>query len=114
MAEVPECRSLDEIRGQIDRIDRGIVSLIAERGIHVRQAARFKVTPADVRAPDRVAQVLAKADALARELTADPAVVAAVYRAMVGAFIQAELAEHATLGRGADAELPAAPPPADE
>ena len=36
--------SLDQVRAQIDRLDRQIVALLAERGEYVRQAARFKKT----------------------------------------------------------------------
>jgi isochorismate pyruvate lyase len=39
---VYQCQNLDEVRTQIDRIDRALVSLLAERGLYVKQAARFK------------------------------------------------------------------------
>ena len=91
------CESLDEVRAQIDRLDRAIVELLAERGGYVRQAARFKKTSADVRAPARVEQVIAKVRALADELGADADVVERVYRAMIAAFIDAELDEHRNL-----------------
>lgn len=66
------------------------MALIAERGAYVRQAAGFKKSAEEVPAPQRVAQVLAKVDALAVELGADPAVVDATWRAMIAAFIDAE------------------------
>ena len=44
-----------------------------------------------VRAPDRVAQVIAKVRGLALESKADPGVVEATYRAMIDAFIDLEL-----------------------
>ncbi len=91
------CDSLEEVRSEIDRIDRVIVGLLAERGGFVKQAAAFKKTSADVRAPQRVGQVIDKVVALSKELGADPAVTEAVYRAMINAFIEAELAEHARL-----------------
>ncbi|MWV18006.1 chorismate mutase [Pseudomonas sp. L-22-4S-12] len=94
------CESLAEVRAQIDRLDRQIVALLAERGRYVSQAARFKASSAEVPAPDRVAQVLAKVGALAEQEGANPQVVAQVYLAMIGAFIEAELAEHARLERG--------------
>lgn len=84
---------------KIDRIDRQIVGLLAERGHYVKQAAKFKKTTADVKAPQRVEQVIAKVKALAVELDANPAVTEQVYRAMIAAFIEAELAEHATRKR---------------
>ncbi|MCW3479363.1 chorismate mutase [Neisseriaceae bacterium JH1-16] len=100
MVQSRECHSIDEVREQIDRLDRQIVALLAERGGYVRQAAGFKRNSDEVRAPQRVEQVIAKVRALAGELDADPTVVEQTYRAMIDAFIAAELAEH---GRRRDA-----------
>ncbi len=97
MNPIPSCPDLASVRTHIDRIDRQIVTLLAERGAYVSQAARFKTTTADVQAPQRVAQVIAKVTALAAELGANTAVTEQVYRAMIDGFIQAELAEHAAL-----------------
>jgi isochorismate pyruvate lyase len=92
---VEHCDSIEEVRANIDRIDRQIVALLAERGGYVKQAARFKQTADDVKAPQRVEQVIAKVTALSRELGADPSVTEQVYRAMIAGFINAELVEHA-------------------
>jgi len=97
MTTITNCNSLEEVRANIDRIDRQIVALLAERGAYVQQAARFKKTTDDVKAPQRVEQVIAKVTALAGELGADPSVTERVYRAMISAFIDAELAEHTAL-----------------
>ena len=97
MPRFVKCASLDEVRQQIDRVDRELVALIAERGNFVRQAAGFKKTAAEVPAPQRVTQVLARVDALARESGADPVVVAGTWRAMIAAFIEAERGAHALL-----------------
>ncbi|MES2604170.1 MAG: chorismate mutase [Pseudomonadota bacterium] len=93
------CDSLEAVRENIDRLDRQIVGLLAERGGFVKQAARFKKTTDDVKAPQRVEQVIAKVVALSAEMGANPAVTEAVYRAMIAAFISAELAEHAALAK---------------
>ena len=71
--------------------------MIAERGAYVSQAARFKKDSDAVRAPQRVEQVIAKVRALADALDANPDVTEAVYRAMIAAFIEQELAEHSAL-----------------
>lgn len=91
------CTSIEEVRANIDRIDRQIVRLLAERGCYVKQAARFKKTTEDVKAPQRVEQVIAKVAALSRELGADPSVTEQVYRAMISGFTNAELAEYAII-----------------
>lgn len=91
------CHSLEQVREHIDLLDRQIVSLIAQRGAYVSQAARFKKDSNAVKAPQRVEQVFAKVRALANELGANPHVTEDVYRAMIAAFIQQELAEHSAL-----------------
>lgn len=97
MNNIVTCNSLEEVRSNIDVIDQKIVSLIAQRGGFVMQAARFKKTTEDVKAPQRVEQVITKVRALATELEANPDVTESVYRAMISAFINAELAEHSSL-----------------
>jgi len=85
-----EVRSLDEVRENIDRLDKAIIRLIAERSGFVVQAARFKATRADVEAPKRVEQVVAKVRTLATEAGLAPEVAEAAYRAMIMAFIEVE------------------------
>jgi isochorismate pyruvate lyase len=83
---------LAEIRARIDLLDREVVRLLAERETLVRQAGRLKSDSSAVRAPDRVAQVIARVRVVAEEVGASPAVVERTYRAMIGAFIELELA----------------------
>ena len=84
------CNTLGEVRGNIDRLDREIVRLMAERGRYVHEAARFKANPAQVEAPERAEAVVKKAMALAEQDGLSPKVAEAVYRAMVRAFIDYE------------------------
>jgi isochorismate pyruvate lyase len=97
---ISNCESLDEVRShidRIDRIDRQIVAYLAERGGYVKQAAKFKKSTDDVRAPQRVEQVISKVMALAEEVGANTVVTEQVYRAMISGFINAELVEHAAI-----------------
>lgn len=94
------CTSIEDVRQHIDQIDRDLVALLARRGQLVTQAAAFKKTSADVRAPARVEQVIAKVRAEAREAGAPVEVVERVYRAMISAFIDEELSTHARLLNG--------------
>ena len=93
------CTTLEEVRTNIDRLDQQIVTLLAERGRYVSQAARFKKDTDGVKAPQRVEQVIGKVRTLADELGANPDVTESVYRAMIAAFIEQELAEHKTLAK---------------
>src|SRR4029077_19838101 len=51
------CKTLGEVRSNIDRIDRQIIRLMAERSHYVHDAARFKANPAQVEAPQRAEAV---------------------------------------------------------
>lgn len=84
-----DCNSIEEVRNNIDRTDRQIVTLLAERGGYVKQAARFKKTTDDVKAPQRVERVIAKVSELSQELGANPLLTEQVYRAMISGFINA-------------------------
>lgn len=83
--------SLDEVRTEIDRLDGEIVRLLAARSACVEEVLRFKRTAEDVRAPDRIEQVIARTRALATEHGADPDLVERVYRTMIDGFIAHEL-----------------------
>ena len=48
MKSPADCASLDEVRAEIDRLDRAIVALIGERAAYVHAAARFKSSEAAV------------------------------------------------------------------
>ncbi|GLO15019.1 hypothetical protein PPUJ20028_36020 [Pseudomonas putida] len=91
------CTSIEDVRARIDHIDQNLVALLAQRGQLVAQAAAFKKTTDDVRAPARVEQVIAKVRGIAEETGASPEVVERVYRAMIAAFIDEELSVHASL-----------------
>lgn len=88
------CKSLEEVRSNIDHIDQQIVSLIARRGAYVKQAAKFKKNEAEVQAPDRVSQVISKVRNLSLELGVNPDIVENVYREMINGFIKEEMIEH--------------------
>lgn len=113
MNQIEKCVSIETVRANIDRVDRQIVALLVERGAFVKQAARFKKDSDEVKAPQRVEQVIDRVTALAKELGGNAAVTECVYRAMISGFIQAELVELAEFaGRREDqaAELSAALP----
>ena len=89
--------ALQEVRAEIDRVDRRIVAAIAEREIWVRAAGKLKAMAPAVRAPERVQQVLTQVRATATELGADPDVVERTYHAMIAAFIDLELGQQGFL-----------------
>ncbi|UVJ39744.1 chorismate mutase [Arthrobacter sp. CJ23] len=85
---------IEDVRTEIDALDRQIVELLCRRQHWVVEAGKLKSDPGAVRAPDRVEQVISKVRALAVELGAAPDVVERTYRAMIAAFIDLELTIH--------------------
>ena len=90
MTSADDCQSLDQLRCEIDRLDEQIVRLLAERGGYVLAAARFKRSADEVRAPQRVEQVVARVRDLALKHGALPDVVERTYRTLITAFTDAE------------------------
>jgi isochorismate pyruvate lyase len=80
--------TLAEIRAAIDALDREIVRLLAERLRWTRDAARFKADEAEVAAPARVEEVVARVMALAAERGLPAEIVEPVYRALIAASIE--------------------------
>lgn len=88
-----QCRSLEEVRENIDRIDDEIIRLIAERGTFVAQASAFKKTEAGVKAPNRVEAVIAKVREKAEEYGANSDMIEVLYREMIARFVDMEMKE---------------------
>ena len=78
-----KCRNLGEVRENIDRLDRQIVPLLAERAGYVRQAAGFKDTKAAVVDPARIETIVLKVRHMAVEEGCDPDVIERIYRSMI-------------------------------
>lgn len=86
-----ECKSLEEVRSNIDKIDNQIVKLIAERSTFVKQAARFKKDSEGIKAPQRVDAIIQKVRALADEYSVSADLVESLYRQMIAGFISMEM-----------------------
>jgi isochorismate pyruvate lyase len=84
------CCDMDDIRREIDRLDREIVRLLAQRQGYVHRAAGFKPTRADVVVPERIEAIAARVRDLAAAHDADPDLVEAIYRDMIARFIAFE------------------------
>jgi len=85
-----QCESMNDVRVEIDRIDRALVDLICERFSYVDRAWQLKNSPADARVPWRIQQVIDKVRARAEENDLPPELVEALWRQMIGWFIQYE------------------------
>lgn len=88
-----ECQSLAEVRDEIDKLDDQIVELIAKRNNYIKQAARFKNTIEEVKAPERIDAVIQRLRHKALELDLSPNLIADVYRMMIDEMVETEIAE---------------------
>lgn len=86
----PCCRTLGDVRTNIDRIDDQILRLMAERSRYVAQAGRFKTSAASVRDEARIRQILTRIREKAVREGVNPDVAEATFRAMVEGFTAEE------------------------
>jgi isochorismate pyruvate lyase len=92
------CRTMAELRAQIDRIDRALLDLLAERAAYIDRAIELK--PGEgmpARTTARVAEVLANVRAGAAQRGLDPALMARIWTELIEAAIAHE---ERTLGPG--------------
>ena len=85
-----ECADMSQVRDEIDRIDVALVDLIAERFGYVDRAWQLKSNPADAVVPWRIQQVIDKVKARAGEKGLPPELTEALWRQMIGWFVQYE------------------------
>ncbi len=79
-----ECATMTDVRREIDRIDRALVALLAERAGYIDRAAELK--PAlglPARIDDRVEGVVANVRAAARTEGLDPALAESLWRQLI-------------------------------
>jgi isochorismate pyruvate lyase len=85
-----ECNDMSEVRDEIDRIDASLVDLIAERFGFVDRAWQLKKNPGDAYVPWRIQQVIDKVKVRAGEKGLPPELTEALWRQMIGWFVQYE------------------------
>ena len=85
------CRDMSEVRAEIDRLDSALVDLIAERFTYVERAWQLKlVAKQEANVPWRNQQVIDKVRARALETGVPPDLCEALWRQMIGWFVQYE------------------------
>lgn len=77
------CETMQDVRTEIDRVDREIVKILAERVNYIEQAARIKPLRGQVRDQDRVNDVITKVTAEAEKNGAPTELVTLLYEQMV-------------------------------
>jgi len=93
MSDIKECKSLEEVRDQIDKVDAKILELIAQRKDYIKQAAKFKHSVEEIKTDDRIDEVLSNARHNALRLGVSPDLVTTIYKAMIDDMVEAEIAQ---------------------
>lgn len=86
-----DCRSMEEVRFGVDRLDEQIVALLAERFRYMDAAARIKPDREAVRDEWRKADVIAKVGATAAKENAPLERIAYLYDSLIESSIAYEL-----------------------
>ena len=86
-----QCTNMSEIRTEIDRIDREVISLLGERYEFVNAASQFKKSPDQVKAQSRFDAMLKERRVLAEEQGLSPDLIEKIYRDLVTWFISEEM-----------------------
>jgi len=85
-----DCADMEQLRAEIDRIDIALVDLIGERFTYVDRAWQLKQSPAEARVPWRIQQVINRVRGRAVEKGLPPELTEALWRQMIGWFVQYE------------------------
>lgn len=91
MRKPEECTNIQQIRAEIDQIDKTIIELIGSRYQYVKAAAQFKTSENSVKAPDRFAAMLLQRREWATRQGLNADVIAKIYTDLVNYFIGEEL-----------------------
>lgn len=89
--EPEDCSGMEDIRNEIDRLDRAVISLLGKRYKYVMTASKFKTSETSVRAPERFKAMLQKRGEWAASEGLNPDVIEKLYRDLVLHFIDEEM-----------------------
>jgi isochorismate pyruvate lyase len=81
---------MEQVRAEIDRLDAALLDLVAERFGYVERAWQLKTRPEEATVPWRIQQVIDRVRARAIERGIPPELAEAMWRQMIGWFIQYE------------------------
>ncbi|RKD90540.1 chorismate mutase [Mangrovibacterium diazotrophicum] len=94
MKDAKSCKTIEEVRQEIDRIDREVMELLARRQDYVCEIIRFKKDEESIVAQGRQDQLYQQRREWAEELRLSPEMIEEVYKTMVRHNIQKELELH--------------------
>jgi isochorismate pyruvate lyase len=85
-----DCRTMQDVRTQIDRLDRAAVSVFAERQTYIERAAQLKTARDTVHDDARIEDVVTKVIAEAKRQGLSPAIAEPVWRELIARSIALE------------------------
>jgi len=88
-----KCTTLDEAREKIDQVDEEIVKLIAQRNDYIKQIAHFKTSVEEIKAEERIEDVISRVREQAISLGLSPNLINELYVKMIDAMVESEIAE---------------------
>ena len=86
-----------ELRVEIDRLDQRLVELLSQRQRYIERAAEIKAYRHEIRDEARIADVLAKVMAAAKQAGLSTEIAAAVWRELMERSIALEMARYEAL-----------------
>lgn len=78
-----ECQTKEDVRAEIDRIDQGLLTLLAERHAYVTRMAEIKTDPHEAYDPTRIEAIIAKQRKRAEELDLDEDQAELIWRTLI-------------------------------
>ncbi|MEZ5895280.1 MAG: chorismate mutase [Parvularculaceae bacterium] len=90
MTAAEDCRRMEEVRHEIDRLDRMLVRLLAERQGYIEAAARIKPRQDEVRLEWRIEDVVAKVLATCEAAGLSKRIAEPVWRELIDRCIEHE------------------------
>lgn len=94
-----KCNSLQEVRDEIDILDQKLIELISERSHLIHQAASFKNSVDEVKAQDRIDDVMQRARNKAISLGINPNMINDLFKVMIDEMVETEIAEFRNSGK---------------
>jgi len=86
-----QCAGMEDIRQEIDTLDRAVIQLLGKRFQYVLAASKFKTSATAVRAPERFNAMLATRREWAEAEGLHPDAIEKMYRDLVTHFIAEEM-----------------------
>ena len=88
-AKLPEeCRSIEEVREEIDALDKQIISLLGKRFSFVKEIVNYKFNKDDIVARKRYGEVIESRREMALTNNLSPDVIEKMYRMLIEYFIE--------------------------